>query len=1151
MPVWLIILLCFTCAPLFAQPSITPRTESAHEAGRPFIRNYTPKEYGAMPQNWAVIQDRRGVMYFGNWNGVLEYDGSTWRLISTPNKSGVRSFAMDANGRIYVGAVGDLGYLAPDSLGQLHFVSLLDHVEQAGRGFNEVWYTYASAQGVYFGTDKMLLRWDGERMRGWKASTLFSRLFMVRDRVFLRQWQVGLLEMIGDSLQLVAHGEKFSEERIYIILPYDEQRLLIGTREMGLFLHDGHTLQPFATPLQNFLQENLLFQGAVLPNQTFALATSRAGVVIMDKAGRGVQLFNRATGMQDESVNYAYVAQDNSLWLALGHGITRIETVSPFSFYGASNGIRDCVAAIARHRGQIYVATGLGVYYLQTRPQSTQANMLPQESVFLPVEGIRAQSWSLLTTHDDLLVATPFGVYNIEEQNAAFVQESLSGAFAALTLSRSRRDSNRVYVGLYDGLAALYHDQSARVHWRNEGRVADIHEPIWCLAETASGELWLGTESQGVLRVKFSGNDLRHAQVERFDYHHGLPRGWVGVYLVAGRPVFTSDEGLFTYDQDRHVFQRDATFGAVFADASRDVEVIAEDPRGNVWLGSEEAAEINFSQRQTGGEFVWAQRPSLHFPKTSIWAIYPEANGITWFGGPEGLLRYDANAPLPPEQKFNALIRRVRVNNEAALYNGGDRAAPAERRLTLPYEQNELRFEYSATSFAAESDTKFQTRLEGYEDEWSDWKKETQKEYTNLFEGEYRFHVRAKDLYGEESREAVYDFEILAPWYRSWLAYGVYAVLLALGVFGVDRWQRRRLLKIERARARMREAELRAQTAEAQAHALRAETARKEVELQKAAEIKRAYHALDEAHTNLKTTQQQLLVQAKLASLGQLTAGIAHQIMNPLNFVNNFAALSVDAVQELREEMAKLEGREAKIVERENLSNLAEILNTLEQNAEKINYHGKRADGIVRSMMQHARSSSGERELADVNQLLDEAVNLVYHGMQANDATFELTIVKEFDDSVGKLNLVPQELSRVFINLINNACYAAYQKKRDTPLKGGITNESPLEGGRGVSSSNEQSSSFTPTLFLATKNLGTQIEIRIRDNGNGIPAEVREKIFNPFFTTKPTGQGTGLGLSISYDIIVQQHRGEIKFETAEGVFTEFIITLPKTHTLNS
>jgi len=194
--------------------------------------------------------------------------------------------------------------------------------------------------------------------------------------------------------------------------------------------------------------------------------------------------------------------------------------------------------------------------------------------------------------------------------------------------------------------------------------------------------------------------------------------------------------------------------------------------------------------------------------------------------------------------------------------------------------------------------------------------------------------------------------------------------------------------------------------------------------------------------------------------------------------------------------------------------------------------------------MQHARGSSGQRELADINHLLDEAVNLVYHGLRANDVSFNVTIEKEYDESIGKLNVVSQDLSRVFLNIVNNACYATQQKARvgdgESGRKGDGVSASPTHP---VSLSPHQP--FTPTLSVRTKNLGNKVEIRIRDNGNGIPAEVREKIFNPFFTTKPTGRGTGLGLSIGYDIIVQQHRGEIKVETEEGKSTEFVVGLPK------
>jgi len=245
-----------------------------------------------------------------------------------------------------------------------------------------------------------------------------------------------------------------------------------------------------------------------------------------------------------------------------------------------------------------------------------------------------------------------------------------------------------------------------------------------------------------------------------------------------------------------------------------------------------------------------------------------------------------------------------------------------------------------------------------------------------------------------------------------------------------------------------------------------------------------AYRRLNGSLENLKAMQQQLVTQEKLASLGQLTAGIAHEIKNPLNFVNNFAELSVDLAKELREEIekrrAKSEGRGEKGEGRDDFESIEEILETLIQNAEKINHHGKRADGIVKSMMQHARGSSGQRELADINYLLDEAVNLVYHGLRANDVSFNVTIEKEYDESIGKLNVVPQDVSRVFLNIVNNAAYAAFQKQKANGT-----------AWRAVGAK-EQTANFSPTLSVSTKNLGDKIEIRIRDNGNGIPAEIRE-----------------------------------------------------------
>ncbi|MCX6305192.1 MAG: cache domain-containing protein [Bacteroidetes bacterium] len=283
-------------------------------------------------------------------------------------------------------------------------------------------------------------------------------------------------------------------------------------------------------------------------------------------------------------------------------------------------------------------------------------------------------------------------------------------------------------------------------------------------------------------------------------------------------------------------------------------------------------------------------------------------------------------------------------------------------------------------------------------------------------------------------------------------------------------------------------------------------------------ELQQKHDELDAAFHKLQAAQAQLVQSEKMASLGQLTAGIAHEIKNPLNFVNNFSELSVELTQEMLEELGKLSGTLAP----KDMEYLTGIITDLQGNVKKINDHGKRADSIIRGMLLHSRGKSGDRLPTDLNAMLAEYVNLGYHGMRATDNTFNIRIESDYDPALGMVTVVPQEISRVFLNMINNAFYSTAQKKK------------------------ELSESYFPLLAVSTRDLGETAEIRIRDNGKGMPAAVAEKVFNPFFTTKPAGSGTGLGLSISFDIIVQQHRGRIVVDSVEGDYAEFIITLPKT-----
>jgi two-component system, NtrC family, sensor kinase len=269
---------------------------------------------------------------------------------------------------------------------------------------------------------------------------------------------------------------------------------------------------------------------------------------------------------------------------------------------------------------------------------------------------------------------------------------------------------------------------------------------------------------------------------------------------------------------------------------------------------------------------------------------------------------------------------------------------------------------------------------------------------------------------------------------------------------------------------------------------------------------------LEKTLHELKDTQAQLIQAEKMASLGELTAGIAHEIQNPLNFVNNFSEVNTELIAELKEEIAK-----------GNMEEVKALADDIAANEQKINHHGKRADSIVKGMLQHSRRSSGVKEPTNINALADEYLRLAYHGLRAKDKFFNATMKTDFDDTIGNINIIPQDMGRVILNLITNAFYTVTEKK----------NASTSSAGQ----------HYEPTVTVSTKKVNNKVEIKVTDNGNGIPAKVLDKIFQPFFTTKPTGQGTGLGLSMSYDIVTKAHGGELKVETKEGEGTSFIIIL--------
>ena len=550
-------------------------------------------------------------------------------------------------------------------------------------------------------------------------------------------------------------------------------------------------------------------------------------MTIIDRQGRFLNRFDSSSGVDDALYSF-FADRQGALWLGMESGIARVETPSPVSIFDRTAGLAGGgINFVRRHAGTLYVASSRGVYYLKTTGAAPGPGMSRQANAsFAPVAGISptVQSWWLESVDDpsgrgpsQLLAATGDGVYRIEGDKAVLILESVTGSLQPAVLHLSKRNPGRVFVGLFDGLASLRLDGGT---WVFEGRVQGVGDEVQSMVEDVDGRLWLGTTTGGIVRIDFwssapGGADASlplNPRVERFGVAHGLPQTAVNVAWAGGKPYFLSTADIFRFDSGAGRFVPDATFRLVGVDpdGTGTDGVLREGSHGDVWLNF--GRESGVARRQPDGSYAVETKPYLRFSGFQTSIIYPEEDGVVWFAGRDGLIRYDPALHKELAAGFSALIRRVVVNGGVVPLGGG--AGPAGKPPEFRYENNAPRFEFAAPSFDDESANQFQYMLEGLDPDWSAWTKEDNRDFTNLGFGSYRFRLRARNVHGQVSSEAVYAFTVLPPWYRTWWAYGLYLALLAAGIFAVDRIQRRRLIGRERERSRLSESQLRAEAAE-------------------------------------------------------------------------------------------------------------------------------------------------------------------------------------------------------------------------------------------------------------------------------------------------------------------------------------------------
>ncbi|MFU8859078.1 MAG: two-component regulator propeller domain-containing protein [Cyclonatronaceae bacterium] len=1125
----------------------------------PFV-HFTPEsELNPLPsaESQQVFQDGQGFIWFTVFSsGLVQYDGRRMDLFTVADglkDLSVWGITQDATGRLWAGSntglvVTEKPLPAYDLNESIRFTPRIAGTELTGMAVTRNRITPDSAGNVWVGMpDAIILKFHINADQILTVDTL--RLARPEDGIMpsvqsiiirkngtvwagLSSGHLVSIDSDGIVLRWITTGSEVSDPGIEALHEDPEGVLWAGRRNGELFVFNEQSGRPEpvrhrVTPLSGIVDITSSTDGSLW------VSTSGSGLIRVNRAEKDqIRHYSRVNGLLSDVVFSVTEDREHNIWIAQSGGVSRL----PYNFDAFEN------FSATSYAGERPVLPSASVGSVAISPDASDPC-----TVWAGTGGglacINEQGVSEYVRQEDGISIDWVNGLGYDHLGRLWI--GTIGGINSITTSRNvaapgadtQRDivlfgANRV-ISTYpsEGLAAVIRldmpaDASGELTqpsmWFPGRRVVYgfVNETFYALDASAGlpatimhavafdgdGHLWVGTRDRGIYRSTIpvtpavldglAANTSGNGIFEPFwSTDNGAPTNQIEtLYRLDDTMWVGTPKGLLALNPSNAetIYHISSTNGFLSDNAA---SLDLSPATGNLWVGTNMGlTEVD----PRNGSVVSTVTRQDGLIDNEVWfygSVKTAPDGTVYYGTAKGVAVYhphlDVENTVPPLLK----LRNVNLTRTAS-------------------DRNELVLEYAALSFGNERQVRFMSRLRGYDDAWSDEKTDVSLRYTNLpalfLDKRYTFELMAVNESGVWSEEPLtYTVMISPPWWFQWWAFLVYLIILSAFIFTIDRIQRVRLIKKEREAARLREAELRAETADARSKAAEAQTRMLEIENErKASELEKA-RELEKAYYELKEAQDQLIQAEKMASLGRMSAGIAHEIKNPLNFINNFAVLSKDLVADLNEAIESNDGEEIEY-----------IISNLKANTAKIEEHGKRADSIVRSMMQHARGGKGSKEPVNLNTLVSENVNLAFHGKKAQINNFNAEVKMDLDKAVGEVSLIPQDVGRVILNIIGNAFDAVwehYQKNGD---------------------------GYKPEIVVSTQKIdGSQVEIKVADNGPGIPENIRERIFEPFFTTKPTGSGTGLGLSLSYDIIAQGHGGTLKVENTDPG-AAFIIRLP-------
>jgi hypothetical protein len=740
------------CAQQFTSPSL--------EVGFPLIQKYTTKDYKAFAQNWAFTQAPNGFIYVGNNDGVLEYDGVNWTLIPIRKSTVVRSLDVDPNtGRIYVGVIGDFGFLEKDSKGEFHFVSLKLRLPESDRQFADVWNTFYTPDGVYFFTQQKLFFVKEDKITHWESNSSFHRSFMVGKRIFVRERDKGLLELIEGKLQLVKNGDVFANEGISFIVDWPiagEGKLLLGSTKRGPLLYDGISFDEWSISTKENLETT--YTALRLKDGRLVIGTLQFGILIYSGNGELLTQINRESGLPDNAVYALKSDYEGGLWVASDRGIARLEINNPLTLFDERTGLKGQVIKTIRFQKSLYSATSNGLFKFNV-----------DNNNFEQINEIQNLTFDLLSFKERLIIANHQGVFQLK--NNIITRLLDHDTETAFTLTKRKNRDNQIIVGDRQGVAVLEFDNN---QWQ-EFRLPSIHFEVREVLMTSELILWIATNNNGVIRVTFptAWPNSGPPTIEKYDQSNGLPSlSGIKLLLINDEIRFSTDNGILLFDEENDQFVIDSFFTDLSEREKFNISQIKQLSDDKYWAVALKE-ENNTLNSYVGliinklGDLTWSNRYFSALNGQRVNSVYFDINDTLWLGNETGLYHYNINSPESNEPPYQVHLRQVSDEKGHVIYNG----IKAVKHPILNIEQNTLRFDFSASSFNTPEKTKYQVKLTGFEDAWSTWDNKTTATYQNLWEGTYTFQVRAKNRNGTISESNNFTFEILPPWYRSFILY--------------------------------------------------------------------------------------------------------------------------------------------------------------------------------------------------------------------------------------------------------------------------------------------------------------------------------------------------------------------------------------------